>query len=132
PISGSALVLVFRASVFEDEAMMDEAEAAGVPLGAPETWEQLDALARFLHDRDWDGDGQAESGIALALGPDEADRLGAETYLARAAALGLHRDNYSFLFNPDSMAARLTTPPFVEALEALASLRDAGPEGMAG
>lgn len=134
PIGGSALVLVYRASALEGEAIRAEAEAEGVSLEAPETWEQLDALARFLDGKDWDGDGQPESGIALALGGegDEADRLGAETFLARASALGLHRDNYSFLFDPDSMAPRLTSPPFEEALEALVSLVDAGPEGMAG
>ncbi|RUL87828.1 extracellular solute-binding protein [Tautonia sociabilis] len=132
PIAGSALVLAYRASAFQTDRLGAEAEAAGVALEAPETWEHLDALARFLHGRDWDGDGEPEAGIALALGADEAERLGAETFLARAAALGLHRDNYSFLFDPDSMAPRLSSPPFEEAMEALVALRDAGPEGMAG
>ncbi|QDV35154.1 ABC transporter substrate-binding protein [Tautonia plasticadhaerens] len=132
PLGGAALVLVYRASALEGEAIRAEAEAGGVSLDVPETWEQLDALARFLDGKDWDGDGQAESGIALALGGDEVDRLGAETFLARASALGLHRDDFSFLFDPDSMAPRLTSPPFVESLEALVSLVDSGPEGMAG
>jgi multiple sugar transport system substrate-binding protein len=132
PIGGSALVLVYRASATENEQLAAEAEAAGVTLGEPETWEQLDALARFLDGKDWDGDGEAESGIALALGPDEDEAIGAETFLARAAALGLHRDNFSFLFDPDTMAPRLTSPPFVEAMAGLVALVGAGPEGMAG
>ncbi|MEW4570126.1 extracellular solute-binding protein [Tautonia sp. JC769] len=132
PLGGSALVLVYRAEALEgddDDALAAEAEAAGLLLEPPATWEQLDALARFLDGRDWNGDGRPDSGIALALGPDESDRLGVETFLARAAALGLHRDYFSLLFDPDSMAARLTAPPFVEALDALVPLLDAGPDG---
>ena len=131
PMGGSALVLVYRTAPFDDEALRAEAEAAGVALEEPETWEQLDALARFLDGRDLDGDGEAEAGIALALGPDPTDRVGVETLIARAAAAGLHRDYYSLLFDTDDMAPRIDAPPFVEALGGLIGLRDAGPDGMA-
>jgi multiple sugar transport system substrate-binding protein len=129
PLGGSALVLVYRVEALQGDDLAAEAEAAGVSLEPPTPWEQLDALVRFLDGRDWSGDGQPDAGIALAFGPDEADRLGVETFLARSAALGLHRDYFSLLFDPDSMAARLTDPPFVEALDALIALIDAGPDG---
>jgi len=51
-------------------------------------------------------------------------------YLARAASPGKHRDYYSFLFDADSMTPRLGSPPFVEALAGLVSLRECGPPGM--
>ncbi|WP_235963684.1 ABC transporter substrate-binding protein [Tautonia rosea] len=131
PLGGSALVLVYRVKAFQGEDLAAEAEAAGVSLDPPTTWEQLDALARFLHGRDGNGDGQPDAGIALAFAPDEVERLGVETFFARSAALGLHRDYFSLLFDPDSMAARLTDPPFVEALDALVALQEAGPDGVA-
>ena len=37
--------------------------------------------------------------------------LGDATYLARAASLGQHRDQFSFLFDADSMAPRIDSPP---------------------
>ena len=91
----------------------------------------MDALARFLDGRDWDGDGEPEAGIALALGPDP-EGLGNSTFLARAASLGQAPDRYDFLFDSDTMAPRLGTEPFVEALTRLVALKEAGPEGVEG
>jgi multiple sugar transport system substrate-binding protein len=64
------------------------------------------------------------------MGPD-AEFLGDAIFLARAASLGQHRDQYSFLFNADTMAPRIDSPPFVAALEALVALKASGPPGMA-
>ena len=49
------------------------------------------------------------------LGAD-AEGLGNATFLARAASLGQHPDQFSFLFDSDKMAPRIDTEPFVEAL----------------
>lgn len=132
PLLGSTPVLAFRRSAFDGDENHAGARAAGIDLSPPETWEELDALARFLDGRDWDGDGEPEAGIALALGPDPVAGVGNATLLARAAGGGLHRDYYSLLFDSTTMAPRVTEPPFVEALEALVGLADAGPEGMTG
>jgi multiple sugar transport system substrate-binding protein len=130
PLGGSVLVLAYRRDAFA-EAHRDAAKAAGVALEPPRTWEQLDALARFFHGRDWDGDGEPEAGVALALGADP-EGLGTATFLARAAALGQPKDRYDFLFDAETMAPRAASPPFVEALERLVALKDAAPEGAAG
>jgi len=127
PVGGTALVLVYRIEAFENEDLINAAEEAGLELEEPETWEALDALARFLHGRDLDGDGDTEAGLALALGPDEQD-VAASILLARAAASGFHPDFYSFLLNSDTMEPRIDSPPFVQALEALIKLKDVGPE----
>jgi multiple sugar transport system substrate-binding protein len=130
PLGGSALVLAYRRDAFEREPNRAEADKQKIALGPPETWTQLDALARFFEGRDWDGDGTNDHGIALALGPDP-EGVADAAYLARAAALGQHRDQYSFLFDATSMAPRIDTPPFVEALAATAALKAFGPPDMA-
>src|SRR5207244_579652 len=72
--------------------------------------------------------GRPEAGIALALGPD-AEGLAGTTFLALAAALGQHRDQYSFLFDHETMEPRIASPPFVAALERLVALKAYGPPG---
>lgn len=131
PYGGSALVLVLNREALDRESNKAAAKEAGIALEPPNTWAKLDALAGFFQGRDWDGDGSPEHGIALALGND-SEGVGDATFLARAAALGQHRDHYSFLFQSDSMEPRITTPPFVEALESLSALKAAGPPGLEG
>jgi multiple sugar transport system substrate-binding protein len=129
PIGGSALVLVHRRDAFERPENVAAAREAGLALEPPQTYEQLDALARFFHGRDWDGDGQPDRGIALALG-DDAEGVADATFLARAAALGQHPDYFAFLFDDETMAPRIDAPPFVTALEELAALKSLGPPGL--
>ncbi len=125
PIGGSALVVAFHRAAFDSPANREAAKAAGLALEPPKTWEQFDALARFFHGRDWDGDGQPESGLALAWGPDP-EGVGDSTLLARAAAFGLHRDEFSFLLDSETTAPRVTAPAFVESLKALVGLKAFG------
>ena len=129
PLGGSALVLVYRRDAFSRQANRDAALAAGITLEPPATWAQLDALARFFQGRDWNGDGSSDHGIAAVLGQDR-EGLGDSTFLARAASLGQHRDQFSFLFDADSMAPRIDTPPFLEALRGVIAWKPWGPPGM--
>ena len=128
PIGGSALVVAFRRSAFDSPANKEAAKTAGVALEPPKTWEQFDALARFFQGRDWDGDGSPESGVAIAWGPD-AEGVGDATLAARTAALGLHRDQFSFLLDSETTDPRVTSPPFVEGLRAFVALKASGPPG---
>jgi multiple sugar transport system substrate-binding protein len=129
PLGATALVLVYDRAAFEREANRVAAERESLGLEPPSTWEQLDALARFFQGRDWDGDGAPDHGIALALGADP-QFLGEAIFLARAASLGQHPHQYSFLFDADTMTPRIDMPPFVAALEALTALKDSGPPGI--
>ncbi len=131
PYGGSALVLVYRRDAMAGEANRKAADGAGLRLEPPATWEQLDALAGFFQGRDWDSDGSPDSGIAVALGKD-TEGLGEDTLLARAAGAGLHPDQFSFLFDADTMQPRIASPPFVEALAALAAWKTLGPPGAEG
>jgi ABC-type glycerol-3-phosphate transport system substrate-binding protein len=47
--------------------------------------------------------------------------------LARAAAYAKHRDNYSALFNIETMEPLVAGPPFVQALEELVATAKSGP-----
>lgn len=124
-VGGSALVLAYRRDAFEREPNKAAAKIAGLTLDPPKTWADLDALVRFFHGRDWDGDGKLDAGIALAWGVD-AEGVADATYLARAAGPGQHRDQYSFLFS-DKMDPRIASPPFVEALRGLVALTKFAP-----
>lgn len=117
PYGGSALVLVYNRAALARDAE----QAAGVAFKPPKTWEELDALARSLH-------GKVAFGIALPFGLDP-EGVGNAIYLARAAALGQHPHHYSLLFDAETMEPRLTSPPFVLALEKLNALKAFAPAG---
>lgn len=129
PYGGSALVLVYRRDAFEREANRAAANREKIKLEPPKTWGQLDALARFFQGRDWDGDGQPDHGLSIVLGAD-AEGLGNATFLARAASLGQHPDQFSFLFDSDKFGPRIDMEPFAEALGSLVALKAAGPPGV--
>ena len=128
PIGGSALVVAFLRSAFTDPTLIEAAGSAGLTLQPPRTWDEFDALARFFHGRDLDGDGQADFGVALAWGAD-SEGVGDAVYLARTASAALHPNQYSFLLDSETTEPRVTSPPFVESLQALVQLRDLGPPG---
>jgi len=129
PIGGTVLVLAYRRDAFTSEANQKAAKEQDLTLEAPKTWTQLDALARFFHGRDWDGDGQPEFGLAAALGGDD-EGVADATFLSRAASLGQHRDQYSFLFDGDTLTPRVDSPPFVEALGGIVAWKSLGPPGV--
>jgi multiple sugar transport system substrate-binding protein len=132
PYGGSALVLVYRQDAFRKGGKNEAAaKEAGIELAPPRTWQEFEALARFFHQRDWDGDGKPDFGVSLPLGED-TDHVANTLFLARAAAPGQRRDYFSYLFDAETMAPRLETPPFVEALESLVALRQFGPPGIEG
>lgn len=128
PVGASALVLVYRREAFESKANQAAAQAAGIKLEPPRTWADLDRLSRFFEGRDWDTKGAPKHGLAAPLARD-AEGVADAFFLARAAGLGLHRDHYALLFDSDTMAPRLESPPFVEALKAHVALKTAGPPG---
>lgn len=131
PLGATGLVLAYDKRAFNRPENQQAAEKAHVRLAPPTTWDELDALARFFEGRDWNGDGRPDRGIAFVPGAD-SEGLGNALFLARAASLGQHKDQYSFFFDPDSMAPRVATPPFVEALQSLLALRKCGPPAIDG
>lgn len=129
PLGGSALVLVYNRHALERPENQEAARVAGVALEMPTDWPGLLSLATFFQGRDWNGDGQSDHGIALPLG-DDPEGVGDAIYLSWAAALGQHQDDYSLLFDTDTMEPRLESAPFVEAMRGLMTLKAQGPDGM--
>jgi len=94
----------------------------------PQTWAEYHALAELLSDRD---------NLAEAAGPDDRPWYGAieplgtgwagTMLLARAAPYASHRENYSTVFNVDTMEPLIDGPPFVRALEELVADAALGP-----
>ncbi len=119
PLGGSALVLVYRGEIFEDEALGAEAEASGIAFKPPSTWADCDALVEFLSGRDLFGLGEPTWPLAVPLrvgdGPG-ADPLAAQVLWGRASAVGLHRDQIGLGLSRVSLEPRLAGPPFVESL----------------
>lgn len=136
PYGGTTLVLVYRRDALEAESVKNDAQKTQLELDRdrksirlPRTWEELDSLARLLHNRDWTGDGQPDLGISVPLGPDP-EGVADAIYLSRAASLGQHRDQYAFLMDSGDGSPRVASPPFVEALRDLAAWKTLGPESM--
>jgi multiple sugar transport system substrate-binding protein len=88
----------------------------------PQTWAEYEELAGLLaKDR--------PAGAADWCGTIEplAPGWGGLVLLARAAPQAKHRDNYSTLFDLDTMEPMVAGPPFVAALEQLAAAAKLGP-----
>jgi multiple sugar transport system substrate-binding protein len=129
PCGASALVLAYRREAFESESNRAAARTARLELRPPSTWSELDALAKFFENRDWNGDSKPDHGIVLAMAADQ-EGVGDTVFLARAASLGQHRDQYSFLFDSVAFAPRVDSPPFVEALKGVIAWKAFGPPGV--
>ena len=130
PLGGSALVLVYRRAAFERDANRAAAGAEDLALEPPATWDAVRRPGPVLPGpRLGRRRVAATTGSRWRSGPTPRG-VGDATFLARAASLGQHRDQYSFLFDSDTMAPRIDSPPFVEALKALRraeGVRAAGP-----
>ncbi|MEN6558128.1 MAG: extracellular solute-binding protein, partial [Thermoguttaceae bacterium] len=91
----------------------------------PRTWAEYFDLARKLArlSPPPKRDGAAWAGTIEPLAPGWAGL----TLLARAAPYAKHRDNYSALFDIDTMEPMIAGPPFVQALEDLVAASKFGP-----
>jgi multiple sugar transport system substrate-binding protein len=86
----------------------------------PETWSDYQALVDFFSDRGSLGAAAPPAGQHWAATAEPlADGWAGMTLLARAASYAKHRDYFTVLFNPSTMAPRIDGPPFVRALEEL-------------
>ncbi len=122
PFGSPVLTLYYRADLLEK-------------LGAspPRTWAEYQRLAELLSDRGKLGDAAPPddapwSGAIEPLAPGWAGLV----LLARAAPYATHRENFSALFNIDTMEPLVGGPPFVRALEELVAAASFGsPEQLA-
>jgi len=112
PLGSPQLTLFYRKDIF-----------ANLKLEPPTTWEEYEILARQLSDRAVVGNMASPSsetwlGTVEPLAPTWAGPM----LLARAAAYARHRNQYSTLFDFNSMEPLIASPPFERALEDLAAI----------
>ena len=88
----------------------------------PQTWAEYEEVAELLA-KNGPSAGADWCGTMEPLAPGWGGLL----LLARAAPQAKHRDNYSTLFDLDTMEPMVAGPPFVEALEQLAATARLGP-----
>jgi multiple sugar transport system substrate-binding protein len=91
----------------------------------PRTWAEYQDLAKLLaeHGKKEKGKQGVWSATVEPLAPGWAGLV----LLARAASYAKHRDNYSTLFNIETMEPLVSGPPFVQALEELVATAKLGP-----
>ena len=111
PFGSPVLTCYYRADLFKK-----------LDLQPPTTWAEYRQLAQALADQqpagvdDW-------CGTIEPLAPGWAGLV----LLARAAAYAKHPDNYSTLFDIQTMEPLIAGPPFVQALEELLAAAKSGP-----
>jgi multiple sugar transport system substrate-binding protein len=125
PVGASAFVLVYRRDAFDNPKNQAAAKDLKLDLTPPKTWDALERLAAFFQNRDWNDDGQPDSGIAAPFGshPD-----GDALFISIAATLALPPDYLSFLFDLESLDPLVASPPFIKAIESLKSLHASAPK----
>jgi multiple sugar transport system substrate-binding protein len=90
----------------------------------PRTWGEYQELAKLLAENSPRSKGEgAWYGTIEPLAPGWAGLV----LLARAAPYAKHRDNYSTLFDIETMEPLVAGPPFVQALQELAAAAKLGP-----
>lgn len=112
PLGLPVYTCMYRAKVLEQQGLQP-----------PQTWAELAALAATLRDRHTDAGDTAEPRHVVLL--PLAEGWAGLTFLCHAAAYVRHRDQYSDLFDLDSLDPLVAGPPFVKALTELSAL--AGP-----
>jgi multiple sugar transport system substrate-binding protein len=120
PISAESMLVYYRTDLVADEQHRAEFEQqVGRPLSPPSTWADFDAIARFFTGRDLNGDGAADSGVAVTS-------AGA-ALVCRAAVLGKSPMNLSFYFDVNTMTPLVAGPAFREAAEQWVKVSDCLP-----
>ncbi len=102
PFGSPVFVLMYRRDLFER-----------YHLQPPRDWAEYQRIATAIDEH------TKEAGLQTALIEPLAAGWAGKTLLARAAAYAKHRDYYAALFDKDTMAPLIDSPPFVRALEEL-------------
>lgn len=127
PIDGDRHYLQYRRDLLEDPGFKsDFRRATGRELSVPQTWPDLQQIARFFHGRK-NADGQVISGLAEVT---VSDALLGNYFIKRAAPYAKHPDvTGGFYFELDTMEPLVNTPGWVEALQDFVAAQDLYPKG---
>ncbi len=106
----------YRTDYFADDALAEAWKAAGndTPWAAPRTWQQVQAVTKFLKGKNDPFGGQAYGYLDPLKG---WGGFGFYFLESRATAYAKHPDDKAWLFDPDTMKPRVNNPAFVRAIQ---------------
>lgn len=125
-------VFYYRRDLLTDaEHQAAFAEEFGYDLPVPpQTWDQAIDIAQYFNGKDWDGDGEPESGVTMHL------KVGGQAFfhfMSYSAPFVIGPENEKlYWFNPEDMTPLITSPGHVAAINSLVELAQHGPEAMYG
>ena len=132
PVDGDRHYLQYRKDLLENprykKAYLKE---TGKPLRVPQTWPELQDIARFFHGRQLDNTAAgAPASISGLVEVTVSDALLGNQFIKRAAPYAKHPDvKGGFYFDLETMQPLINTPGFVRALEDFIAAQDLYPSG---
>jgi multiple sugar transport system substrate-binding protein len=127
PVDGDRHYLQYRRDLLEDPALRAEfRRATGTELRVPETWKELNEIARFFQGRRLAG-GSTVFGITEVT---VSDALLGNEFIKRAASYAKHPEvGGGFYFDLETMEPLVNTPGWVEALQDFVAAQELRPPG---
>jgi len=124
-------VLYYRRDVLTDPSWMEQYKTAtGNDLKAPDTWEEMLAIAQFFNGKDFNADGQPGNGISMHL---KVGGQGMFHYMSLSAPFVIGPDNAnSYWFSPDDMKPLIQSAGHAKAMQTYLDLAATGPEAQLG
>ena len=133
PVDGDRHYLQYRKDLLEDprykKAFLKE---TGKPLQVPQTWPELQEIARFFHGRKLNDNVTtgAQPSISGLVEVTVSDALLGNQFIKRAAPYAKHPNvKGGFYFELETMQPLINTPGFVRALEDFVDAQDLYPSG---
>ncbi|MCS7259226.1 MAG: extracellular solute-binding protein [Anaerolineae bacterium] len=137
PNDSDGQILYYRKDILTDpkwQAEFKKEKGYDLPV-PPETWDQLYDITSFFNGKDWDGDGEADSGISMHL---KVGGQGMFHFMSLSAPFvvlpGDKVDNVhnTYWFDFETMEPLINSPGHVRALEFLQKLAKTGPDAQLG
>ena len=133
PVDGDRHYLQYRKDLLQDPRFRKEfKQETGKPLQVPQTWPELQDIARFFHGRKLHTDNAtgAQTSISGLVEVTVSDALLGNQFIKRAAPYAKHPDvKGGFYFDLQTMQPLINTPGFVRALEDFVAAQDLYPSG---
>jgi len=118
-IDGDCHTFCYRTDVFSDKALGDAWKADGgdkaglAEWGVPKTWQQVQAVTKFLKGKQVNG----QDAFGYLDAPKAWGGFGFYFLGSRATAYAKHPDNKAWLFDPDTMKPLVNNPAWVRAIQ---------------
>ena len=114
-IDGDCHTFSYRTDVFSDAALAEawKAEGGQGEWGVPKTWQQVQAVTKFLKGKQVNG----QDVFGYLDAPKAWGGFGFYFLGSRATAYAKHPDDKAWLFDPETMKPRVNNPAWVRAIQ---------------